>query len=182
MTLPILTERLILRTFVHADGGDILEFISHPSVSRATPEIEATEAGVRAYIDKQNALEPFQRDKCFDLALACPAAGGKVLGLVSMVCEEHRQGAIGWALGIGHRGQGYATEAARALMGYGFEALGLHRIYAKTSSANAASWGVMERLGMRQEAQLCEAERRDGEWVDVLIYGLLAREWKSIDD
>jgi RimJ/RimL family protein N-acetyltransferase len=178
VTLPITTERLILRRFTHDDIPDVIAFVSHPSVARATPEIEGTKAGVGKYIDLQNSYEPFELDRCFDLAVE-RKEDGKVIGLLSLVCREHKQGEIGYALGLGYRGQGYATEAARALMTYGFASLGLYRIYATTSSVNAGSWGVMERLGMRREGHLREAESRDGEWVDTLIYGVLAREWQE---
>ena len=72
-----------------------------------------------------------------------------------------------------------AQEDARALIGVGFCELGLHRIYAKTSNVNPASWRVMERLGMRREARLREAEFRDGAWIDGLIYAILADEWQG---
>jgi RimJ/RimL family protein N-acetyltransferase len=84
---------------------------------------------------------------------------------------------MGWALGIDFRGNGYVTEAARALIQYGFCELNLHRMYAKTSNINAASWKVMERVGMRKETQLREAELRDGKWIDVGIYAILGEEW-----
>ena len=178
MTLPIRTERLNLRRFTRDDVHDIIAFVSHPSVERATPEIEPTESAVIKYVDKQNGYRPFEQNKCFDLAIE-RKSDGKVIGLLSLVRKEHQQGEIGWALGVDHRGQGFATEAARALIAHGFASLGLHRIYATTSSANPASWGVMERLGMRREAKLREAEFRDGEWLDTLIYALLADEWQS---
>ncbi len=181
MTLPIITERLILRRFSDDDIQDLLEFVSHPSVARVTPEIGTTEDQVRAYIDLQISYQPFERDKYFDLALE-RRSDGKVLGLLSLVCRNHNKAEIGWGLGVAHRGQGFATEGARALMAYGFSTLGLHRIQATTSSINSASWQLMERLGMRREACLREAEFRDGEWLDVLIYGLLAREWQAMAD
>jgi RimJ/RimL family protein N-acetyltransferase len=177
MTLPIQTDRLILRRFTHDDVQDVIAFVSHPSVARATPEIEPTESGVIRYVDRQNAYRPFEQGKCFDLALQ-RKKDGRVIGLVGLIRKEHQQGEIGWALGVDYRGQGYATEAARALITYGFVTLGLHRIYADTTSANRYSWRVMERLGMRREAHLREAECRDGEWVDILVYGILAAEWQ----
>ncbi len=203
MTLPITTERLILRRYTYHDIQDIIEFVSHPSVAKATPEIEATESGVRKYIDLQNSYQPFEQDKCFDLAIE-RKEDSKVIGLLTLVCREHKQGEIGYAetgyaeigyaeigyaeigyaeigyaLGAKYRGQGYATEAARALMAYGFTSLDLHRIQADTGSDNSASWRVMERLGMRREKQLQEAIFKDGEWVDALIYGILADEWPA---
>jgi ribosomal-protein-alanine N-acetyltransferase len=169
---------LTVTLLISTDVPDILAFVSHPSVARATPEIGTTEAEARAYVDRQCALQPFERDQCFDLAIE-RRADGRVIGLLSLICGDHRQAAIGWGLGVAHRGQSYATEAARALLAYGFSDLDLHRIYAKTSSRNPGSYRVMERLGMRREAELREAEFHDGAWVDVLIYGLLAAEWRD---
>jgi RimJ/RimL family protein N-acetyltransferase len=182
MTLPITTQRLILRRFTFVDVPDILEFTSHPSVARALPNIDLArgEDGVRVYIDVQKSYQPFEKGKVFDLAIE-RKEDGQVIGLLTLVCGDHWQGAIGWALGVKHRGRGYATEAASALIAYAFTRLGLHRIWAETTDADRASWQVMERVGMRQEGRLREAERRDGKWTDVLIYGVLAREYQERD-
>lgn len=79
MTLPIVTERLQIRRYTLDDAQHIIGFISHPSVARATPAIEATEVGVRKYIDMQNSYLPFELDKCFDLAIE-RSDDGKVSG------------------------------------------------------------------------------------------------------
>jgi RimJ/RimL family protein N-acetyltransferase len=129
MTLPIQTDRLVLRRFTHDDVRDVIAFVSHPSVAWATPEIEPTESGAIQYIDRQNTCRPFEQGRCFDLALE-RKQDGRVIGLLSLVCKEHMQEEIGWG------------------------------------------------LAMRREAHLREAECRDGEWVDVLIYGILAPEWQ----
>lgn len=178
MTLPIVTQRLILRRYTDDDVQDLLECVSHPSVAGATPEIESSVVGVGNYIRMQSTLTPFPEGKCFDLALE-RKEDGKVVGLVSLVRQKQRKGEIGWALGIAHRRRGYATEAARALMTYGFTMLNLHRIEARTNSGNTGSWRVMERLGMVQEARLRDAVISDGKWLDTLIYGTLAREWDT---
>ena len=176
MSLPISTERLVLRRFTHDDVADLLACVSEPSFARATPEIEATEAGVRAYIDAQNGLAPFAQDKCFDLAIE-RKRDGRVLGLLTLVRKAHGQGEIGYALGLAYRGRGYATEAARGLLAYAFAELGLHRVQATTHPDNRGSWRVMERLGMRREGHLREAVFSEGKWTDELIYGLLASEY-----
>jgi len=175
MTLPILTERLILRRFTHKDIPAIIEIVSHPSIARITTTIKANEVSVKAYVDEQNTYKPFEKGKYYDLGME-RKADGRVVGLLGLMCEDHQQALIGWALGVDYRGHGYVTEAARALIAYGFSELRLHRIYAKTSNINTASWRVMERVGMRKEAQLREAEWRDGEWIDGLIYAILADE------
>ncbi|UCC78535.1 MAG: GNAT family N-acetyltransferase [Candidatus Zixiibacteriota bacterium] len=174
--MPIITDRLVLRRFTYDDTQDILEFVSHPSVARIVKEIEATEVGVKKYIHKKESYKLFEKDKCFDLAIE-RSEDCKVIGMLTLIRKNHMQGQIGWSLGVEYRGLGYATEAAKALIEYGFSILGLHRIYADTTSENSASWRVMERLGMRKEACLKEAEFRDGKWLDFLTYGVLASEW-----
>jgi RimJ/RimL family protein N-acetyltransferase len=176
VTLPINTERLVLRRYTRNDVSDVLEFASQVSVARVTSgNIDATEEGIRRYIDLQNSYQPFEKDKVFDLAIE-RKEDGKVMGLLTFICRDHKQGVIGWALGAEHRGQGYAIEAAKALLTYGFKSLGLHRIEADTSSGNSGSWRLMERLGMRREAQLREAIYLEGKWLDRYIYGVLADE------
>jgi RimJ/RimL family protein N-acetyltransferase len=174
--LPLITERLVLRRFAPDDVQSLLALARQPSVARVLRGIEPTEASVRDYLVAQTSYEPFEQDKCFDLALE-RKCDGQVIGLLSLVRRDHGKAEIGWSLGVAHRRRGYVTEGASALMTYGFASVGLHRIYATTSNINTSSWRVMERLGMRREACLREAEFRDGNWIDVLIYGILDREW-----
>ena len=178
MTLPILTQRLILRGFTDADVQDIVGIVSHPSVARITTYIQANASSARAYVEKQRCFTPFEKDKYYDLALE-RKEDGKVIGLIGLMRQDHKQALIGWALGVDYRRNGYATEGARALITYAFSELDLHRVYAKTSSINLPSWRVMERVGMKKEAHLREAEFADGQWKDVLIYAVLADEWPS---
>jgi RimJ/RimL family protein N-acetyltransferase len=174
MTLPIVTGRLVLRSLADRDVEDVLAMVSQPSIARVTTNIEGTADGVKRYIDELRSYRPFEEGFYHDLALE---RDGRVIGLLGLKCQDHRQGMIGWGLATEYRGHGYATEGARALITLGFSELGLHRIYATTSHVNKPSWRVMERLGMRREARLREAEFRDGAWIDVLIYAVLADEW-----
>ena len=179
MALPIVTERLVIRRYTHDDIPDVLGFASQPSVASVTSRrIPATEEGVRSYIDLQNSYQPFEKTKVFELAVE-RKGDGKVIGLLGLIRGDHRQGEIGWALGVEYRGQGYATEAARALVDYGFTSLGLHRIHADTNSDNLASWRIMERLGMRREALLRGSVYEEGKWLDRYVYGMLADEWRD---
>ncbi len=178
MTLPITTTRLILRRYTPDDAPDILAFASHPSVTRIALDFKVTAEGVREYIQRQNSYQPFEKGKCFDLAIELKKER-KVIGLLGFIHREHQRAEIGYALGVGYRGQGLMTEAAEALVAYAFDTLGLHKVEADTSSANPGSWRIMERLGMRREGCLREAEFSDGAWTDKLIYGILADEWKA---
>src|SRR5215472_5620889 len=73
-----------------------------------------------------------------------------VVGLETVSYQAHFTPAVetAWRLARPYWGRGYATEAARAALDYGFDKLGLREIVALTVPANQRSRGVMERLGM----------------------------------
>ena len=75
-------------------------------------------------------------------------------------------------------GCGYATEAARALLAFGFKELGLHRIWARCIAENVAS-RVLEKISIRQEGRLREKEWMKGRWWDTLLYTILEHEWQT---
>lgn len=85
---------------------------------------------------------------------------------------------IGWSLDPGHQGRGYAAEAVRALIGLCFGPLGLRRLTAVCFAANAPSWRLMERVGMRREAHtIADSLHETLGWQDCYTYALLADEW-----
>jgi len=84
---------------------------------------------------------------------------------------------IGWVLDPAHSGRGYATEAVRELLRYGFDELGLRRVTAECFLDNEASWRLMERVGMRRELHAVrDALHRSEGWLDSAGYALLAEE------
>lgn len=88
-------------------------------------------------------------------------------------------GSIGYAFVATEHGQGYGTEAARTMVEFGFERLGLHRIEAAIRPDNVPSIKVVEKLGMTLEGRLRDyfLERRERH--DALIYSILAPEWRA---
>jgi len=86
---------------------------------------------------------------------------------------------IGYELAPAHWGRGYATEAARAIVAFGFRELGLHRISATCIADNEGSARVLKRAGLRLEGRLRENEHFRGRWWDTLVYAVLAHEWEA---
>ncbi len=177
MSLPIETTRLVLRRYRSDDLSDLLDCISDTSVAIATPDVGTTPKHVREYIECQNSYRPFEQGKCFDLAIELKSEK-KVIGLLSLVREEDNQADIGYALNVRYRGQGFATEAVKAMMDYAFHTLKDHRIQADTDSHNRRAWELMERLGMRREGYFREVKRNEERWVDMVVYAILADEWQ----
>lgn len=177
MTLPIETQRLVLRRFLPGDFDDLIALAVQPSIVKEVPEFNREDPGsVEAYIAHQNSLQPFEEGQLFDLAIELKGEQ-RVIGLLSMQCGGDQQGQFGLALGAAYRNLGLATEAARGLFDYCFRSIGLHKIGASTDSHNIRSWQMMERLGMKREGCLREVFFLDGEWLDEFVYGILITEW-----
>lgn len=171
------TDRLILREFEEGDWAALHAVESHPEVARYQSFAARSEDESRAYVRGALADAAEEPRRTWDLAVAL-AADGRVIGRCGFGLDDERAQAMLWyTLHPDAWGRGYATEAARALVGFGFRDLGLHRIWADCDPANVGSWRVLEKLGMRREGLLRENARVKGEWVDSLIYAVLAREW-----
>lgn len=180
MSVVFETQRLIVRRFRREDVADIDAFAGNPSVAAELPNVPWQDpVRLLEYIEIQQGLELFAAKKCVDLAVE-RKSDREVIGLVSFVSNGQRQGEIGWALGIKHRGSGYATEAVRGLISFAFESCGYHRVFAGTILTNERSWKLMERVGMRKEAHFREAHvpaEPGGPWIDTVRYAVLASEW-----
>ncbi len=84
------------------------------------------------------------------------------------------------AIGIGNPeywGKGYGSDGLRLLLRYGFNELGLHRIGLNVISNNTRAIRVYEKAGFSYEGAQKEAVFRDGQWLDIVYYGILRRDW-----
>jgi ribosomal-protein-serine acetyltransferase len=86
-------------------------------------------------------------------------------------------GEVGYGIGSAHEGRGLVTAATRALIDIGFGELGLHRIVIRAGVGNARSRAIPERLGFTLEGHAREEGRGSGGFYDIVVYGLLDREW-----
>lgn len=75
--------------------------------------------------------------------------------------------------------QGYAPETKHLLLGYAFDALGLHRVSSEVFAGNVGSVKQLERTGYVLEGRKREQVFRDGRWHDELVYGILDHEWRA---
>ena len=91
----------------------------------------------------------------------------------------NRKAAIAYLLDEAHTGRGILTRAARSVLGFAFQTLGLNRVELRTASTNLASIRVAERLGFTREGELREAEWLEGSPVNELVYGLLRRDFEA---
>jgi RimJ/RimL family protein N-acetyltransferase len=180
--LPIETERLILRKYQDRDVHDIVEFSRQADFWLARNlDWQPTGASVRTYFEAQRDLQPGSMPGWMNLVMELKRER-KVVGCVGIgvTNKEQGQASIGWMLSCRHQGQGLAIEAAQALLDFGFNSMGMCRIFARTGKANTRSWHLMERLGMRREAHFRQSHKVRGEWDDEFVYAILADEWARI--
>jgi RimJ/RimL family protein N-acetyltransferase len=145
MSLPIEAARVRLRRFTLDDVPNVLRLSSDPSVHEAADELGSNETEAAAYIDKQNQLADFEPGALFDLAIAL-RDNDELIGMTTLVLGDGTA-EIGYALHSNFRGNGYATEAARALVAHAFTNLGVTLVHAEIEPENRPSRAVIERLG-----------------------------------
>ncbi len=179
---PVRTERLTIRPGTVADAEATWRF-------RRLPEV--AEWLTRAAVDREEYAAVFTDPERLSKTLVIER-DGEVVGDLMLLVEDawaqaevadqaHGvQAELGWVIDPAHAGQGYATEAAAALLRICFEDLGLRRVTAQCFADNVASWRLMEKLGMRRETHTVrESLHRSGAWLDGLAYAILAEEWRA---
>ena len=177
---PIRTERLLLRPLdVTTDVDAAHAYQSDEDVCRYIPYSPRTRDQVADRLTQARSTigGPGQ---VINVALEV-AATGELIGDVVLFFHsaEHRAGEVGYVIDPRHHGNGYATEAVRALLALAFDGLDLHRVVGRIDARNGASAAVLRRAGFRQEAHLRENEWFKGEWTDEVVFAILADEWRS---
>jgi RimJ/RimL family protein N-acetyltransferase len=178
---PLATPRLILRPYEDRDLAFLHDMFGREDVCRYLPWPPMDLERARAKVEQRMHQVSIGKDADALVLAAVEAETGRTVGefMLRLRSPEHRQGEIGWSVHPDFQGRGFATEGARGMVRVGFEELGLHRIAAECDPRNAASIRVMEKLGMRREADLVESELLKGEWVGATIYAMLESEWRT---
>ena len=173
------TARLVLREYMDEDWPAVLAYQSDARYLRYYPWSERDAATVRAWIGRLIDCQSDEPRNVFQLAITLPEGNGLPIGSCGVRVNDRirLEGNIGYELNPEYWQRGYATEAAWAMLGYGFDHLGLHRIWAELNADNAASAHVLEKIGMRREAHFREQDYFKDRWWDGLIYAILSREW-----
>jgi RimJ/RimL family protein N-acetyltransferase len=153
---------------------------SDPEVVRFMHWGPNSEEETRDHIRRRIADQQEDPRRAFHLAVALKATGHPIGSCALVVTNwESRQGGLGYCYAREFWGQGYGTEAARALLALGFEQLGLHRIRATGDRENIGSRRIMEKIGMRREGLLLEDDWLRGHWRDTYSYAILEQEWRA---
>ena len=173
---PLATERLQLRLHERGDASWLHNLYAQPDVARYLLDEPWTAEVAREKLGERLAKTGLD-DEAGALALVIEHDGAPIGDVALWLTDkEHRQGEIGWVLNPKFGGQGFASEAVRAVLALGFEHYRLHRITAQMDARNNASAALARRVGLRLEAHHVQDWYSKGEWTDTLVYARLASE------
>jgi RimJ/RimL family protein N-acetyltransferase len=172
------TSRLQLRPFNNSDANALFALHSNAYVLRywdSPPWVERSRAELFIATCRQIAEAGTGTRLAVDRV-----SDGTFIGWCGLTQwnQDFRSSSLGYCFDNAEWGHGYATEAARGLLQWGFDTLELNRVQAETDTRNAASARVLEKLGFVREGTLREDCVVNGEVSDSWVYGLIKREWR----
>jgi RimJ/RimL family protein N-acetyltransferase len=165
------TNRLKLRPFQSDDVEAIASYSTKPDFIRFLPLPPQTMASATEFVARivADGQPDSKNDWHFGIQIG---ETSRLIGTVRIGVRqpEHRQGDVGYAVHPDYQGRGYASEALKRLLAFGFENLLLERIWATADVRNVASWRVMEKAGMQREGLMRHHLLVRGEWRDSVLY------------
>src|SRR5437660_5040702 len=167
------TERLVLRRYFDDDIPALVTLAGAREVAATTLRIPHpySEQDAREFLATCRDDATLGPETRFAITLR---SDGQLCGGAGFRLDPaHHHAELGYWLGVPFCAKGYATEPARAMIRYGFENLGLNRIYASYLSENVASGRVLRKIGMKREgllrAHICKWDK----FHDLEFYGML---------
>lgn len=170
MTELFSTERLIVRKFVPSDHDDLADILSDVEVTYFEP------------------YETFTREACVQESINFSISNefyavvlkNKVIGKIYFSDKGYGSYEIGYTFNKKYHGKGYASESIMGMLRYAFSSLGVRRIFAEIDTRNEKSIKLVERVGMRKEAEHKELFPRKEEndvYNDFYVYAILKKEF-----
>jgi len=177
---PLRTDRLMLRGYEPHDIPALLPLIGTREVATTTLRIPHPYSESDAHDFLRMAEDHLATGRGLHLGIFLRENGALCGGVGLTINNDHRRAELGYWLGVPYWGKGYATEAAKALVDYGFETLNLHRIFAGHFAGNSASANVLKKIGMRHEGIERGHILKWGDFIDIEIYGMILSDWQAL--
>ncbi len=171
------TPRLLLRPMVRTDAPHIYEYMQDREIAYNTLLIPYPYPAGAAEDWMQKCWEQASSRENYTFAVVLKAEKRMIGSMGIGQNAAHNRAEIGYWIGKRYWGQGYASEACRRIIQFGFEEMGLNRIQASYFTRNPASRRVMEKAGMHHEGVLRQYVFKWGEYVDLGYCSILRSEW-----
>lgn len=180
-TKTLETSRLILRTFLYADGDDMLKYwVSDPDIQFMYSEpVYTTENEVKELLDKY--ISSYQKEDYYRWAIIekeSEICVGQIA--IFLVDRKNHFCEIEYCIGSQFQQKGYASEATLSVIDFGFDKVNFHKIQVCHKENNIASKGVIQKCGFTYEGTLRDYFYMNGKYVSRLYYSMLKSEWEDL--
>jgi ribosomal-protein-alanine N-acetyltransferase len=174
------TKRLLLRECIENDWHAVFAYQSDARYLRYAPWTRRLRHDVERLVHDFIGWQHEQPRRKFQLAILLQTTH-LLIGTcgIRKATAQAQEAELGYELHPDYWGHGYATEAARSLLAFGFQTLRLQRVWAECLTENTGSVRVLERLGMRQQRFLRQHTFLKNRWWDSLVYGIDWAEWQA---
>jgi ribosomal-protein-alanine N-acetyltransferase len=174
----LVTERLVLRELRPSDAGAVAAGAGDRQVAAFLIQVPSPYPIALARRWVAHRIDWWDQGRGVTFAVTLPDEPDMLLGTVSLRrYVRDRRAELGYWLARPAWGHGFATEAASAVVDFGFSGLGLARVYAQVLADNRASLRVLDKLGMVNEGVKRQHVQKARRLHDVVLYGLLRDEW-----
>ncbi len=179
-TQTIETDRLVLRRFKYNDDDDMLKYwIADEKIQSLYSEpVYTTKAQVRELLNKY--ISSYKNSDYYRWAVIDKATQ-ECIGQIAyfLVDSKNHFAEIEYCIGTDFQCKGFATEATKAIIKYGFEKINLHKVQICTKTINKPSQRVIEKCGFIYEGTLRDYFCIDGKYVGRLYHSILKEEFES---
>ena len=169
----IITKRLVLRMFRESDAETVAELCNSYNIYKNTLYLPYPYSKECALSWIENHLDNFNSNKSYEFAITDKETG-QLYGAIALSNNQHfNNGEIAYWIGEKFWGNGYATEASKAILEFAFTEKKYHRVFARHFASNPASGRVIEKLGMVKEGVLIDHGMKEERYEDLVFYGIL---------
>lgn len=167
------TERLVLRLFQKSDAAAVTKLCNNYNIYKNTLYLPYPYAIEDALSWIKHHRKHFIANTSYEFAIT-DKESGELYGAIALTNnQQFNHGELAYWVGEEYWGNGYATEAAQAILQFAFEEKKYHKVFARYFRSNIASGRVIEKLGMKKEGVLIDHVRKENQYVDLVYYGII---------
>ncbi len=170
----IYTDRLLLRPFRFDDVDDVVAYANDPEWSQFMPIPYPYGQDDAEQFVARLVFRDWNEKPSFAIEMKGHVVGAIELGIEAPISVA----SLHYAIARRHWNRGLMTEAAKAVVDWAFETVGVEKVYSWADVENVGSWRVMEKIGMTREGTLRSQGVNKGVRQDYHYYGILRREWE----